>query len=736
MWYNELMVKRSAIITGIAVVFGALLSSGIVFADDDASVDDVSIVVPTACTLSGTGTGTHTATINPGQYVADIGTTTLKALCNDANGFAIYATGYTGNTIGETNSNKLVGQNTNELVPTGIGTSGNSQWAMKLTTNPNATYPITIGSAPNTSGGADASFSVYHTVPNEYTKVAYRTAATDVGTVAIGSTLTTAYAANISSTQMADTYSGKVIYTLVHPNNAPAPVPVSKNLYYAITGAENNYTLTISDSDITSGAVASGPVAIDGYEFDEDEAASTTPWDPYAYQIKSVVVSGTVAPTSTVAWFAFLQNCESWDLSGLKTDNVTDMSYMFRFAGSNATSFTLDLFSWNTSKVTNMSNMFSDTGSQTTAWSVGDLSSWDTSNVMNMSRMFFQAGVNSSTFALDIASWDISSVTDMSEMFHYAGQYSSTFTMDLSFWNTSSVTNMLGTFDQAGSSATTWSIGDLSFWNTSSVTDMSRMFSNTGLDATTWSVGDLSSWNTSSVTDMSWMFSGTGNNATTWSVGDLSSWNTSNVTNMYSMFYGAGVSATTWSVGNISSWDTSDVTDMSWMFRNAGSSSSSFALNLSSWDTSSVTNMNQMFSYTGRSSSSFALNLSSWDTSSVKSMGSMFDNAGYSATTFSLDLSGWDTSSVTNMSYMFRFAGSNATSFTLDLSSWNTSKVTNMTNMFSGAGSSATTWSVIIPKTNNGTTTGSITNTASRLYGSSTSFYAFPSSDKSFTIAN
>ena len=219
------MVKRPAIITGATVVFCALLCSGIVFADDDASVDDVSIVVPTACTLSGTGTGTHTATINPGQYVADIGTTTLKALCNDANGFAIYATGYTGSVVGDTNSNKLVGQNTAETIVTGLATSGNtSNWAMKLATDPNATYPVTIESAPNTSGGSDASFSAYHVVPNEYTKVATRLQSTDVGTTATGSTLTTTYATYISAGQVGDTYNGKVIYTLVHPNDHATPV--------------------------------------------------------------------------------------------------------------------------------------------------------------------------------------------------------------------------------------------------------------------------------------------------------------------------------------------------------------------------------------------------------------------------------------------------------------------------------------------------------------------------------
>ena len=233
----------------MAALSGALLMSSSVNADNDTVIDEVNITVPTACTLSGTGTGTHNAIINPGQYQADIGTTTLKAFCNDSAGFAIYAAGYTGNTVGDTNSNKLIGQNTNELIPTGIGTSGDSQWAMKLATDSEATYPITIGSAPNTSGGADASFSSYHIVPNEYTKVAYRTEGTDVGNNATGSTLTTTYAANIASTQAADTYSGKVIYTLVHPNTAPAPGACNPN---GTTIGTNTSTDIVCMQDISS----------------------------------------------------------------------------------------------------------------------------------------------------------------------------------------------------------------------------------------------------------------------------------------------------------------------------------------------------------------------------------------------------------------------------------------------------------------------------------------------------
>ncbi|MBR2994442.1 hypothetical protein IKF32_00790 [Candidatus Saccharibacteria bacterium] len=218
----------------MAILSGLVLSSSFVSADD--VVDIINITVPVSCTISGTGMNTHNAEIQNGTYQANIGTTTLHAFCNDNNGFAIYAAGYTGDEIGETNSNKLVGTSasSNATIDTGLATSaGNpdvSNWAMKLaitqdsgdTTSTNA---FTIDSAPNTSGGADASFSQYHTVPNEYVKVAHKNSGTDMTASTGGVKLTTTYAAYISKTQPADTYSGQVIYTLVHPSSAAPVLP-------------------------------------------------------------------------------------------------------------------------------------------------------------------------------------------------------------------------------------------------------------------------------------------------------------------------------------------------------------------------------------------------------------------------------------------------------------------------------------------------------------------------------
>ena len=203
----------------ITLTIGVFVSQPSTSATDTPSASDsanASVTVGEACSMTGSGMNSHSAEIPNGTYQDEIGTTTIKITCNDSAGFSVYAVGYTGDTIGETNSTKLVGRNTNSLISTSTATSGdNSAWAMKLGTNGSATYPVSLQNG----------FGSYSAVPASYTKVATRTAGTDVGTGATGSTITTTYASFISRTQPADTYDGKVKYTLVHPNNETPAQP-------------------------------------------------------------------------------------------------------------------------------------------------------------------------------------------------------------------------------------------------------------------------------------------------------------------------------------------------------------------------------------------------------------------------------------------------------------------------------------------------------------------------------
>ena len=160
-------IESSRIITGtvmsVTVLVGTMLTGVKVKADGDSVVDEINITVPVSCTMSGSGMTSHNADISNGTYQADIGTTTLHAFCNDNSGFAIYAAGYTGNEIGTTNSNKLVGTSAsgNATIVTGTATSaGNpdaSNWAMKLTATQDS------GDTTGTNAFAiDNSFNAYH----------------------------------------------------------------------------------------------------------------------------------------------------------------------------------------------------------------------------------------------------------------------------------------------------------------------------------------------------------------------------------------------------------------------------------------------------------------------------------------------------------------------------------------------------------------------------------------------
>ena len=228
MCYDGSMKKVMFVLFTMVALGGAALLSNVVSADNDSVVDEINITVPVSCTLSGTGMNTHNATINNGQYNSAIGETTLQAFCNDTNGFAIYAIGYTDDTDGKNVLTNSTLGNTYDI-ETGTAITGNdSQWAMKLSTiaSLTPTYPIIIaGSTDDTEKEqGDPDFTTFQEIPDDYTLVAKRTAGTDIGANAEGATLKTTYQAYISKTQPAGTYTGQVKYTMVHPYNAAEPI--------------------------------------------------------------------------------------------------------------------------------------------------------------------------------------------------------------------------------------------------------------------------------------------------------------------------------------------------------------------------------------------------------------------------------------------------------------------------------------------------------------------------------
>ena len=188
------------------IVFCSYFLSSVSVSADDV-IDEISIKVPVACTMSGVGMDSHTATIMNGNHNSNIGTTTVTAFCNDNRGFAIYAIGYTDEIDGK---NVMVSSvSSDHDIVTGTATNGNSQWAMKLSavTSPTPTYPVTIQNG----------FDSFHTVPDDYTLVAKRETSTDVGANAEGASFTSTYQIYVAPTHPSGTYTGKVKYVMVHP---------------------------------------------------------------------------------------------------------------------------------------------------------------------------------------------------------------------------------------------------------------------------------------------------------------------------------------------------------------------------------------------------------------------------------------------------------------------------------------------------------------------------------------
>ncbi|MEE0888390.1 MAG: hypothetical protein U0L97_04230, partial [Candidatus Saccharimonadaceae bacterium] len=182
---------------------------------------DASVTVGTACNFSSNVDNQHNATITNGVNSTDIGKTTLNVTCNDQGGYAVYAIGYTNDEYGNTSLKSSISDDYN--ISTGTATSGNtSNWSMKLSTVPGTT-----------TATIENNYNNYHTVPDDYTKVATLNTITNPGSSTTGSSISTTYQAYISPTQPAGTYTGKVKYTLVHPGSAAKPIipDISKLTY-------------------------------------------------------------------------------------------------------------------------------------------------------------------------------------------------------------------------------------------------------------------------------------------------------------------------------------------------------------------------------------------------------------------------------------------------------------------------------------------------------------------------
>ena len=215
---------KSKIFVGSLV--GATVFSAIILSSSTVSAETYTksalIRVQAACTMDGTVTTAHSATIAGGTYREGIGESIVSVACNDAGGFGVYAIGFTGDTDG----NNVLAHGTEDVsIATGTATSGNtSNWAMKLEAYENGNNTPTI----------ENGYGSYKAVPDDYTLVASYPNATSATDDVI---FRTYYSAYIAMTQRAGTYTGKVKYVMVHPSTGAAPEKqISFDTAYAAAG--------------------------------------------------------------------------------------------------------------------------------------------------------------------------------------------------------------------------------------------------------------------------------------------------------------------------------------------------------------------------------------------------------------------------------------------------------------------------------------------------------------------
>ena len=190
-------MKKSIIATGTAAVALAAMPALGAFAD---VTDTVVLTIQSSCSVGQTsataGAGktiTETNAVNSHLYTYDAdgstgGGGTLKVTCNDASGWNVKAVGSsTGTPV-----TSMAASNSGTPIVTGTAESGaTSNWMFKVA-----------------GTGTVAGYQSWSAIPATATKVATGSTAVSEGAISTG------YQVWVSATQQADTYTGKVTYTV------------------------------------------------------------------------------------------------------------------------------------------------------------------------------------------------------------------------------------------------------------------------------------------------------------------------------------------------------------------------------------------------------------------------------------------------------------------------------------------------------------------------------------------
>ena len=226
-------------------------------------------------------------------------------------------------------------------------------------------------------------------------------------------------------------------------------------------------------------------------EYELNSGEEKPKWYTHNSKISKVVFEASFAnarPTSCYAWFQdFIKLKQIEGIENLNTENVTDMSDMFRFCSSLTS---LDVTHFNTGNVTSMADMFSSCPRLAEL----DVTHFNTANVKDMSDMFASC---SGLISLDVTHFNTANVKDMSNMFYGC---SGLISLDVTNFNTANVTSMRNMFASCSGLISL----DVTHFNTANVKDMSNMFYGcSGLISL-----DVTNFNTANVTNMRYMFKG------------------------------------------------------------------------------------------------------------------------------------------------------------------------------------------------------------------------------------
>lgn len=205
---SKKLIAGAGVVASLAVALAPLAT----FAADGtlSQTDTVVLTIDSACSLATSASGDITKTLANGGHDDNITGSTFTITCNDVRGWKLNAVG-AGEATGDVTKMKGTGTGitSNDDIPTGTTLDGTvSNWAFKLAAGTGDHAGATI----YTSADPAVDFTEFNAIPASATKVASGT--TSAGT----QTVTATYGIGVSPTQNAGTYTGKVQYTLVHPD--------------------------------------------------------------------------------------------------------------------------------------------------------------------------------------------------------------------------------------------------------------------------------------------------------------------------------------------------------------------------------------------------------------------------------------------------------------------------------------------------------------------------------------